>query len=89
MAASLWDKAVASLSEEDRHGIDFQQTDRRANLVDLITEVQRKKQDCVKRRLKYKRSNGDDVVLYDVFEKIALWLDKFKQVGDVAVQVSF
>lgn len=37
-------------------------------------------------RLKYKRSNGDSVHLYDVFEKIVKWVEKIKEVGDVAEQ---
>ena len=52
----------------------------------MLGEVQRKKQTCIDHRLKYKRSNGESVHLYDVFEKIVKWVNKFKEVGDAAAQ---
>lgn len=82
----LWDKAVLALKEKDKQNIDFQRADRRAILVDVLVEVQKKKQTCINRRLKYKRSNGDSVHLYDVFGKIVTWVNKFKEIGDAAVQ---
>ena len=82
----LWDNAFEALKEKDKLNFDFQRADKRALLVDVLEEVQLKKQDCLARRLKYKRSNGDSVHLYDVCEKIVKWVNKFKEVGDVAVQ---
>jgi type IV secretory pathway VirB9-like protein len=43
-------------------------------------EVCRAKQWTIKNR------QGHKVILRDVFAKIATWIDKFKQVGDVAIQ---
>lgn len=37
-------------------------------------------------RWKYKKSNGEDVILRDLFEKMAKWVNKFKEFGDIAVQ---
>ena len=82
----LWDKAVQALKEKDKQNVDFQRDDRRAILVDVLGVVQKRKQTCIERRLKYKRSNGDSVHLYDVLGKIAKWVNKFKEVGDVAMQ---
>lgn len=82
----LWRKAVEALKEKDKQNVDFQRSDKRAILVDVLEEVQRKKKTCINRRLKYKRSNGDSVHLYDVCEKIVKWVNKFKEVGDVAKQ---
>lgn len=82
----LWDKAVEALKERDKQNVDFQRADKRAILVDVLSEVQTKKQACIDRRLKYKRSNGDFVHLYDVFEKIMKWVNTFKEVGDAAMQ---
>lgn len=48
--------------------------------------VEEKKQICLRRRWKYKNSKGQDVILRDVFEKIIVWVNKFKEVGDVGVQ---
>lgn len=82
----LWERAVEALSEKDKQNIDFQRADKRAILVDVLREVQRKKQACINGRLKYKKSNGDTVLLYDVFGKIVKWVNTFKEVGDAAVQ---
>jgi len=40
----------------------------------------------MQRSWKYKNRNGENVVLRDLFEKMAKWVNKFKEVGDVAVQ---
>lgn len=82
----LWDEAVGLLKEEDKQNGNFGTPEKRAMLVELSEEVKRKKQLCVAKRLKYKRNNGDFVILYDVFEKMAKWIDTFIQIGDVAVQ---
>lgn len=82
----LWDKAVETLKDKHKQNVDFQRTDKNAILVDVLEEVQKKKQACVERRLKYKRKNGEVLVLYDVYEKIVKWVMKFKEVGDVAMQ---
>jgi hypothetical protein len=83
---NLWDKAVDSLKEKDKQNVDFQRSNKRAILLDLLGEIQKKKQLCIERRMKYKRKNGQSVVLYDVFEKIVNWVNKFKDIGDVAMQ---
>ena len=83
---SLWDKAVDSLKDKDKDNVDFQRTDKHAILVDILEEVRKKKRLCIERRLKYKRSNGESVVLYDVYEKMMKWVTKFKEVGDIAIQ---
>ena len=82
----LWEEAVKALKEKDKQNVDLQRADKRAILVDVLGEVQKKKQACINRRLKYTRSNGDSVHLYDLFEKIVKWVNKFKEVGDAAVQ---
>lgn len=83
---SLWDQAVAALKDKDKQNIDFQRTNKHAILADILEEVKKKKQACIERRLKYKRKNGEFVVLYDVYEKMVKWVTKFKEVGDVAMQ---
>ena len=82
----LWDRAVEALKEKDKQNVDFQRTDKQAILVDVLREVQRKKQTCINQRLRYKKSNGDSVLLYDVFGKIAKWVNTFREVGHAAVQ---
>ncbi len=83
---SLWDKAVESLKDKHKFKFDFQQEDKHAILIDILKEIQGKKQACIERRLKYKKKNGDFVVLYDVYEKMVTWVTKFKEIGDIATQ---
>ena len=82
----LWNNAFKTLKEKDKQNVDFQRTDKRAILEDLLVEVQKTKQECLARRLKFKRSNGDSVHIYDVCEKIVNWVNKFKEIGDTAMQ---
>ena len=82
----LWDKAVETLKDKHKHNVDFQRTDKNAILADVLKEVQKKKQACIEGRLKYKRKNGEVLVLYDVYEKMVKWVTKFKEVGDIAMQ---
>ena len=51
------------------------------DLVHLTREVQEK---CTKKSLLF-QFRGEDVVLRDVAGGIVLWLNKFKEIGDVAV----
>ena len=67
---TLWDKAVESLKHKDKQNVDFQRLDKRAILADILEETQKEKQACIERRLKYKRKNGELVVLYDVYGKM-------------------
>jgi hypothetical protein len=83
---NLWDKAAETLSPADRREIDFDRSNRRAILSDVLSLVNAKKDQCMKRRWKYKNKKGQDVVIRDLFEKMARWVNKFKEVGDVAVQ---
>ncbi|KAL9076264.1 MAG: hypothetical protein Q9157_003711, partial [Trypethelium eluteriae] len=48
----------------------------------LLKIVQDKKQVCLKKRWKYRRSNGEEIVLRDILEKITRWLEKFRAIGD-------
>ena len=55
------------------------------DIVDsVLKEAETKKIECLRKRWKFKRKNGDELILRDVFEKMANWVQKFKEVGDVA-----
>jgi hypothetical protein len=83
---NLWDKAIETLSDEHKQQIVFGCLDKRAILGDVLAIVEAKKHLCMKRRWKYKKSSGEDVILRDLFEKMTKWVVKFKEIGDVAVQ---
>lgn len=82
---SLWDLALEKLSEEDKHELSQMRLDSKLDILQhLRTAAIKKQADCENRRWKFEL-NGRQIVLRDVAEKIIVWVDKFKQVGDIAV----
>ncbi|MCJ1352386.1 MAG: hypothetical protein MMC33_002370, partial [Icmadophila ericetorum] len=81
----LWGKAMVMLSDEDKQNINFNREDKLAILRDLLTVVNKKKQVCMEKRWKYKKGN-QEVIIRDQLEKVVVWVHKFKEVGDAAVQ---
>lgn len=86
IAENLWDKAVEALNDEERAQLDFQRPDKRLVLEELLEVIEDKKQLCLRRRWKVRKRNGELVFLRDVLGKLTLWINKFREVGDVAVQ---
>ena len=83
---NLWQKALDTLDEDTKKYLDYQNAAKRDVLAALLRTAQEKKSLCLQKRWKFKKSNGQEVVLRDVMEKIIIWLDKFKAVGDIAMQ---
>lgn len=52
----------------------------------MLKEIEVKRDLAVRKRWKFKKPNGDEVVLRDVLEKIARWINRFKETGDVIAQ---
>lgn len=57
-----------------------------AILKDLLEAVEQKQLICLEKRWKYRKRNGEILILRDLLEKVVVWVNKFKEVGDVAVQ---
>lgn len=85
-AVTLWDRAVSSLTDEDKQSIDFSRTDKTTILADVLHAAELKKQLCLQKRWKYTKSNGHVIIIRDLCEKMVKWVDKFKATGDFAVQ---
>ena len=75
---NLWSLAAARLSNKDKASLD---SDLTVKLDDLLSAVESKRQECERRQWTVKK-----VVLRDVFTKIVKWIEKFVEMGDVAVQ---
>jgi hypothetical protein len=86
----LWEDAFQKLSSEDQKAVgklkislntrrNFSETIQ--ELLDLTTKVQDK---CQSKSYKFS-FKGKEVIMRDVAGKIIFWLNKFKEVGDVAV----
>lgn len=54
-------------------------------LAELKQQLYQAKKECISKRWKYTRKSGETLVFRDLFDKIAKWVDIFKQVGDCAV----
>lgn len=52
----------------------------------VLKEIETKRDLALRKRWKFKRSNGDVVIVRDVLEKITKWVNKFKDTGDVVAQ---
>jgi hypothetical protein len=55
-------------------------------LNEVLAAAKEKREQCIRRQWRYKRSNGETVILRDLFDKILAWANKFKEIGDVVVQ---
>lgn len=74
------------MSEQDRKMINFSCPDKLKIVSDLLQQTRNAEQECLKKRWRYTRRNGETVIFADLFRKIVKWIDLFKQIGDVAVQ---
>lgn len=83
---SLWDQAFDHLSKDIKQQLNFDSLNASVAPSEILSLVQRKKDECVRKRWKYIRSNGEEVILRDTFERMVGWIEKFKAVGDIAVQ---
>lgn len=82
----LWNEAAKSLPDSDIPATDQELIEGRDTINTVQAAVQDKLDECIRKRWKYTRSNGQKVVLWDVLDKIMKWVNKFKSVGDIAVQ---
>ena len=81
----LWEKAFACLKDEDKPPTDPQQLDKRTYLSNLLKVVEDKRQECIEKEWKLHRKDGA-VSLREMLEGMVRWINKFKEVGDVAIQ---
>ena len=82
----LWTKALNALSDTDRKNIHFDDQNKLGTLEQLLAVVNAKKQLCVEKHWKYKRSSGKEILIRDQLEKVVKWVNMFKEAGDTAVQ---
>jgi hypothetical protein len=53
---------------------------------ELHALTEQSRQECIKRKWRYRRKSGETVIVSDLFNKVISWIDLFKQVGDTAAQ---
>ena len=83
----LWEAALYTLSDEDRKLVAFDGQDRLDVLSGLVDLVASAKENSIKKRWRFHRpGGGQTVILRDLFSKIVVWIDRFKEIGDIVVQ---
>ena len=85
----LWASALEKLPESHRQQLAFYDgQDRLEVLSDLHMLTESAKERCIKKRWRFSRPGrkGETVVLRDIFNKMVIWINMFKQIGDTVVQ---
>lgn len=86
-AKDLWIEALQELSEEDRLSVPQNGSTSKLDLIQsMLDSAKQKKGECDRRRWVI-RVNGRGIILRDLAEKIVVWVNKFKEVGDIAANV--
>jgi ankyrin repeat protein len=85
-AYDLWKRAVDSLDPNLIAGLDPAKTGVRDIVTAVFRVAQAKRDDSMKKRWRISRRDKQDVIVRDVMEKIIFWIDRFKDIGDNAVQ---
>ncbi|KAF7950816.1 uncharacterized protein EAE97_002368 [Botrytis byssoidea] len=87
VAEKRWHQAWESLKKEDKDEIKLDPT--RTDYLDILQDIHNlaieKKEVCIQNAWKYKKNNGTTIIVRDLFEKILVWVNKVKDVGDVIV----
>ncbi|KAI4594346.1 hypothetical protein KJ359_008370 [Pestalotiopsis sp. 9143b] len=85
-ADGYWKKAYDSLDEKLRASISGARTGRNDILRAVIQTADQKREICIHKQWKFKLPSGEVIIIRDVVEKIAKWVNAFVAVGNVAVQ---
>ena len=81
----LWGLALERFSEEEKVAMSQILSGSKLDILrHLRTAAEKRRNDCEDQRWKY-QLNGRQIILRDVAEKIIVWIDKCKQIGDIAV----
>jgi len=86
---SLWDQALNQLPKDQKLALNLSlniQRNKRSILDSVLEVVNEKQRLCLEKRWKFKNRQGQTIIVRDLLDKIAHYLQKFVDVGDVAVQ---
>ena len=83
----LWASALGTLNVTDRALIAIESRDKLDVLADLLEAAENAKARSIEKRWRFRRpGQGQTVVLRDLFSKIVVWINRFKEIGDIVVQ---
>lgn len=83
----LWTIALESRPDDERAAIiTTTASDPDLDILERLSdELKQKRDQCGQERLKYK-FHGQQIVMQDILEKALVWINKFKEIGDIVVQ---
>ena len=85
--ADLWTRAAESLTDADQQLSHVPEESRTQRLLqDILGEIEKQSQRCLKRRWKIRSLNGRELIVRDLCAKIVNSINHFSQVGDAAMQ---
>jgi hypothetical protein len=84
--SDCWKIAINRLDPNTKASLAAITTRKLDILQTVIRSAEDRRKDCISRQWKLKIPGGKVIILRDVVEKISGWLDRFKAIGDAAVQ---
>ena len=85
-AKELWEKAVEKLNKEDRKEFNFDSTDKRSTLVEILSITKMKREEWETNQWSVKTKDGEKTYLRDMAERLLTNLKKFETIGNLAFQ---
>jgi hypothetical protein len=84
---SLWESAYAALTPRDQQKLAFVRQESFPSHSALLSKIEEKRNDCLKRQWTlYTKSDGEQVKVRDVIDKVADSIKSFRDMVDAAVQ---
>lgn len=85
-SSDLWQKALDRLEDDVKSSLIIPNSPKQDVLAAVHRVAEDRKQLCLRKRWKFKKANGEEIILRDLYDKILVWLDRFKGIGDIAMQ---
>ncbi|TGO52644.1 hypothetical protein BCON_0137g00040 [Botryotinia convoluta] len=82
----LWNEALTQVQFTNTSALAAAGLERRQLLVEILDLVQKQELKAQERRWKWKKKNGQVIIIRDIFVKLAIWMERFESVGDILVQ---
>ncbi|KAF7889956.1 uncharacterized protein EAF02_002371 [Botrytis sinoallii] len=82
----LWNEALKQVQFTNISALVAAGLERRQILVEILDLVQKQELKAQERKWKWKKKNGQVIIIRDIFVKLAIWIEKFKSIGDIVVQ---
>jgi len=83
LISNLWELAASRLPDKDKVCMGFGSS---IKLQELLNAIQDKQKECIEKQWSISGGSGNTIKVRDIFTKIAKWIEKFIEVGDVAMQ---